>query len=145
MRLLLLGFAALILAATSGCATIISGTEQTVSVEARHAGTVMPDCECMLENNKGSWSVVPPATVVVARSFSDLVVTCTNKTMDAVKVVVKSVTGLATLGNIVMIGGLIGAAIDFDNGSAFDYPSLITVNFGLAQAPEIPTETGASK
>jgi len=133
MRLLRLLLAAAALATTSGCATIISGTEQTVAIEARQEGAAVTDCECRLANSKGSWSVVPPASVVVGRSFSDLIVTCTNKAMEAVKVVVKSVTGLATFGNIIMIGGVLGAAIDLDNGSAFDYPTLITVNFGLAQ------------
>jgi hypothetical protein len=35
--------------------------------------------------------------------------------------------------NILMIGGIIGAAIDTNTGAAFDYPELIKVDFGLVR------------
>ena len=136
MRSLLHFLAVAVLAATSGCATLISGPSQTLSVEARHHGTVVADSSCTLENARGTWALTAPGSVVVNRSFSDLVVTCTHATLEKVRVVVKSVTGLVTMGNVFMIGGLIGAVIDADTGAAFDYPDLITVDFEAPPRPD---------
>ena len=60
-----------------GCASLVDGQNQSVSV-------LTPDCPgaaCRLHNDKGRWHVATtPASVVVNRSFADLVVNCSKDT-----------------------------------------------------------------
>ena len=113
-----------------GCATLFGSLTQTVTIETREDGAVLLGSTCSLKNAKGSWVVTTPSTVVINRSFSDLDVLCTHDGHLPASLVVKSATGPLMLGNVLMIGGLIGAAIDVDSGAAFDYPLFITVDFG---------------
>ena len=124
--------ALVVLGMTSGCATLFGGLTQTVTVETREEGAVLLGSTCSLKNSKGSWVVITPSSVVINRSFSDLDVLCTHEGHVPASLVVKSATGPLMLGNVLMIGGLIGAAIDVDSGAAFDYPLFITVDFGPA-------------
>jgi hypothetical protein len=126
-------FATVVLGLTPGCATLFGGLTQTVTVETREEGAVLLGSNCDLKNTKGAWSVTTPGSVVINRSFSDLAVSCTHANHRPASLVVKSATGPLMLGNIIMIGGLIGAAIDIDNGAAFDYPLFITVDLGPAR------------
>jgi len=130
MRALRLLLATVILGITPGCATLFGGLTQTVTVETRDVEAVLVGSTCSLRNGKGAWIVTTPGSVVLNRSFSDLAVTCTHVGYEPANLVVKSATGPLMLGNIIMIGGVIGAAIDIDNGAAFDYPLFITVDFG---------------
>ena len=123
---------------TSGCATLFGGLSQIVTVETREEGTVLLGSVCNLHNSKGQWIVTTPGSVVINRSFSDLAVTCTHAGHMPASLMVKSATGPLMLGNLIMIGGIIGAAIDFDTGAAFDYPVFITVDFGPAPTPATP-------
>ena len=122
-------FVTVVLGITPGCATIFGGLTQTVTVETRDMEAVLLGSTCNLKNGKGAWTMTTPGSVVINRSFSDLAVTCTHTGYEPASVVVKSATGPLMLGNVIMIGGLIGAAIDIDNGAAFDYPLFITVDF----------------
>jgi len=128
-RLLRSLVALVVLAMTPGCATLFGGLTQTVTVETRDNGAILLGSTCNLTNAKGTWVVMTPSSVVINRSFSDLEVRCMHHGYAPASVVVKSETGPYMLGNIIMIGGLIGAAIDVDNGAAFDYPLFITVDF----------------
>ena len=119
---------------TPGCATVFGGLTQIVTVETRDEGALLPGSNCNLKNDKGAWSVTTSGSVVINRSFNDLAVTCTHDGREPARLVVKSATGPFMLGNVIMIGGLIGAVIDIDNGAAFDYPLFITVDFGPARA-----------
>jgi len=127
-------FTTLVLGMTPGCATLFGGLTQTVTVETREEGAVLLGSTCDLRNEKGAWSVTTPGSVVINRSFSDLAVTCTHAGHEPASLKVKSAAGPLMLGNVIMIGGLIGAAIDIDNGAAFDYPLFIIVDFGPARA-----------
>ena len=101
-----------------GCASLVDGQNQSVSV-------LTPDCPgaaCRLHNDKGRWYVATtPASVVVNRSFADLVVNC-SKVMKAFP---SSTKGMA-YGNI-LLGGVIGAGVDVINGAAYDYPQELSV------------------
>ena len=127
-------FALVVIGMTPGCATLFGGLTQTVTIETREEGAVLLGSSCSLQNEKGTWTVTTPGSVVINRSFSDLAVTCTHDRHEPASLVVKSATGPLMLGNVIMIGGLIGAAIDIDNGAAFDYPLFIIVDFGPARA-----------
>jgi hypothetical protein len=110
------------LSMVAGCASIVTGQNQSLSVETlQHKGA-----SCKLSNDKGSWHVPEtPGSVTVVRSYSDLVVACEKDTLKGSNSV-KSTTKGMTFGNI-LAGGIIGGAVDAGTGAAYDYPSVISV------------------
>ncbi|MES2217109.1 MAG: hypothetical protein V4501_01725 [Pseudomonadota bacterium] len=115
----LIGFTIL----STGCASIVNGQNQPVSVTTSPAGA-----QCSLENNKGKWYISStPGSAVVHRSFESLAVTCTKPGYkSSLKQVASSTKGMA-FGNLVF-GGVIGAGVDMADGAAYDYPTDIAVN-----------------
>jgi hypothetical protein len=83
--------------------------------------------ECQLVNEKGSWNIpASPGSTTIARAYGDMVVTCTHKNGTKGSTAVQSTTVGSTFGNI-LVGGLIGAAVDMSSGAAYQYPSTITI------------------
>lgn len=110
----------LALSILSSCASITTGQNQSVSVNSHpHSGAT-----CHLTNDKGKWYVTTPGSVTVTRSYSELTITCTKEDMHGTVAHKSSTKGMA-FGNI-LLGGLIGAAVDMGTGSAYDYPTDIT-------------------
>jgi hypothetical protein len=122
-------------AVSSGCATVTTGQYQVVSVESRAKGELLSGAACRLENNKGSWFVRTPGTIPIHRSYQNMTVSCTHEDHEAANVVVPSTTQAMVFGNI-LIGGLIGAGVDIGTGSAYDYPAVISVEFGVVTMPQ---------
>ena len=62
-----------------GCASIVSGQNQSVSVTSRDPakGADLAGAKCSLVNDKGTWYATTPGTVTVRRSFNELAVNCT--------------------------------------------------------------------
>lgn len=146
MRLLATSSIILLASITSGCASIVSGTNQPLSVETISAsGGALPGATCKLINNKGTWFVVTPGSVTVNRSGEDLSVTCNKEGHPpGIASAKSSVKGMA-FGNI-LTGGIIGGAIDAGTGAAFDYPSLIQVLMGQTTTiGEISGESGKAE
>ena len=124
----------------SGCASIVNGVNQPVSVETRSNGKSIVGAACTLSSNKGTWFVTTPGTVTLHRGFQDLAVECTKDGIaPGTASVASHVKGMA-FGNI-LIGGLIGVAVDSGNGAAFDYPDFIFIEIGNKSAtdPSVPT------
>lgn len=114
----------------SGCASIVSGTNQSVSVETRSKeGQAVMGANCKLTNNKGTWYMTSPGSVVVNRSYEDLLINCEKENQAAGLARVKSSTKGMAFGNIIF-GGVIGAGVDMASGAAYDYPTMITVLMG---------------
>lgn len=130
----------------SGCASIVSGTNQSVTVETRgKEGQPVASANCKLSNNKGTWYVTSPGSVVVSRSFEDLLINCEKEDQLPGLASVASSTKAMAFGNI-LFGGVIGAGVDIASGAAYDYPTMITVLMGGnvtvdAPAPEKTKET----
>lgn len=141
----------------SGCASIVTGHNQSVSVETRSKqGEAVASANCKLTNDKGTWFVTSPGSVSVRRSYSDLLVNCEKANQEPGVASVKSSTKAMAFGNIIF-GGVIGAGVDIASGAAYDYPTLITVWMGEkvaidappaenapASKPEAATDTGAN-
>jgi len=126
----------------TGCASIVNGTNQPLSVETRLKGTQVSGANCKLVNDKGTWFVTSPGSVTVHRSAEDLNIKCEKDSVQPGAAAVKSSTKGMAFGNI-LFGGPIGAGVDIANGSAFDYPSLIQVEMGETSvvAPQAPQAT----
>lgn len=117
----------------TGCSTISgSGTSQSLSVQSLTLdGADLAGANCDLKNDEGTWFVVTPGSVVVHRSNKDLQVTCKKSGMDVGAANVVSRTKANMFGNIIFGGG-VGAIIDHNNGSAYEYPALIKIFMGKA-------------
>ncbi len=114
----------------TGCASIVNGTHQSVSV---HTGATK-GATCSLENNKGKWYVSnTPGSVVINRSFNDLQINCEKKGYKPSFKQVASNTKAMAFGNVVF-GGVIGAGVDMADGAAYDYPTNINVPLQKASA-----------
>ena len=111
------------------CASIISGTDQTIQVEARSENKEVMDVHCELRNKEGKYKVVAPAAVVVERASDDLIIAC--KKEDLPEGLARADSGLngVTFWNI-LLGGIIGLGVDAGTGAINDYPDLIIVQFG---------------
>ena len=132
----------------TGCASIVSGHNQPLSVTTvGESGAEVTDAKCTLANDKGTWYVTSPGSVTVHRSFNDLSVTCAHDAFEPGVSMVKSSTKGMAFGNI-LIGGVIGAGVDMSTGAAYDYPTLISVNMGAATKNDTsakkPDSSGAS-
>jgi hypothetical protein len=113
----------------TGCASIVSGTTQTIAVETNYQGASLSGANCKLENGKGLFFVTTPGTVIIHKAYTDLLVTCEKLDVPEGLARVKSSTKAIAFGNI-LIGGVIGAGVDAGTGAAYDYPDMISVRMG---------------
>lgn len=126
----------------SGCATITGAETQNLSLQATDAaGAAVDKTECTLANDKGNWRAKPPAIAVVARSSEDLLMQCEaeGRQPGIVRAVSRANSGM--VGNIIFGGG-IGALIDHNKGTAYDYPSMLRVVFGSSRVIDKKNEPG---
>jgi hypothetical protein len=121
-----------VLMLTSGCASIVSGQNQPLSVETRNKGASLSGASCRMTNDKGEWLVTTPGSATVRRSADDLSIRCEKEPFNPGFTMIKSsVKGMA-FGNI-LFGGGVGAGVDYATGAAFDYPTSILVEMGESQ------------
>jgi hypothetical protein len=113
-------------AGLTGCASIVNGTNQIVSVETLAATGSVSGASCKLQNDKGTYFVTTPGTVTVHRAYGDMVVTCDKSGLPTTTASFKSSTKGMLAGNLVF-GGVIGAGVDMASGAAYDYPALLQI------------------
>lgn len=114
----------------AGCASITHGTEQNVKLETRtEAGEVVTQADCQMSNDKGTASAPSGVETKVRRSGGNLMVRCTHPNHPAAVGQAISRANVGMVGNI-MIGGLIGVAVDAGTGGGFSYPSWMQLVFG---------------
>ena len=110
----------------TGCASIVSGTSQIVSVETLSDAGRVDGANCKLENDKGVYYVTTPGTVTVRRSYGNMNVKCEKANSPTGMKSIKSSTKAMVAGNI-LFGGFIGAGVDAASGAAYDYPTLFQI------------------
>jgi hypothetical protein len=125
------------LSSLTGCASIVSGTSQVVSVETLHSSGNVAGATCKLQNDKGVYYVTTPGTVTVHRAYGDMNVKCEKPGFESGLANVKSSTKGMMAGNI-LFGGVIGAGVDAASGAAYDYPALFQVMMGQQQTIQSP-------
>lgn len=129
----------------SGCATITSTEMQPVTVATHSAeGQPVEKASCSLKNDVGSWSVTSPGVVSVKRSAEDLMVECKKDgTPDGFARAVSRAAG-GMWGNIIFGGG-IGAIIDHNKGTGYDYPNDVIVKMGQSVTIDKKDEKSAAE
>jgi hypothetical protein len=120
----------LLAAAASGCATITGSELQSVAISAKSAdGKPVEKADCDLKNDKGQWKGATPGFVQVLRSSEDLLITCTKvgQPEGMMRAISRAAGGM--FGNIIFGGG-IGALIDHNKGTGYNYPDTVVVEMG---------------
>jgi hypothetical protein len=85
--------------------------------------------KCKLQNDKGNWESTSPGFVNVRRSSEDLIVECKKDGLkDGLLKAISRAAG-SMYGNIIFGGG-IGALIDHNKGTGYNYPDLLPVEMG---------------
>ena len=109
-----------ILLITSGCATITSGTSQSVTVVTEKE---VNGARCELTDSKGGKWYVPetPGTATVRKGDGPMTVVCKKDGYKTATLMVDESLAGATFGNIILGGG-IGILVDSMSGAAQKYP-----------------------
>lgn len=111
----------------TGCASISNGDTQTISVRALCGDQVLP-ATCVAENSKGRWTFVAPRQLTVAKDYYALRVDCKSIYLDRHVVQVPASLEPAMAGNL-LVGGLVGAAVDIRTRRGMSYPQHIDVKY----------------
>lgn len=125
----------LLCAFLTGCASITGSRNQPISVTTTHEGKPVVGAYCTLVNDKGTWYVNTPGSVVVLKAYGDMSATCKKEETHVGVATFQSASEGATWGNIVA-GGLIGYAVDAGTGAGFSYPP--TLNIEMIKGNTIP-------
>ncbi len=115
----------------SGCSTLTGeGTSQNLSVMTyTNDNKDLTGASCELKNDEGTWTAVTPASVMVRRSNKDMLIKCTKDGYADARATAISKTKGSMWGNIIFGGG-VGAIIDHNNGSAYQYPPVLKMIMG---------------
>jgi len=114
-----------------GCATILEGTSQSVTVATDPSGS-----DCVLER-KGTriGQVNPtPGSIHIDKSKDDLSISCKRPGYQAATIVHSSKFQGTTFGNI-LLGGLVGIIADASSGANFSYPPDVKVTLAPEEQP----------
>lgn len=114
----------------SGCASIMDGSTQSISIQPMRNGVIAQNTTCTITNSKGSWVVPGGSSVVVKKSRADLNVSCADNSTQH--------TGIATGSRSTQVGYAvanffiwdlctISCIIDFGTGAIYEYPSQVVV------------------
>lgn len=121
--------AAVVCLGLGGCATLTTGTAQEILL-----ATEPVDASCRVERNEELIGAVPstPGRITVTKSPSALTIRCEKRGYEPANGFLFASTEEMTHGNV-LLGGLIGMAVDMQSGAINEYPSSIRITL-------IPTE-----
>jgi hypothetical protein len=128
----------------TGCASITGTKNQPISVTTTHEGSPISGATCNLVNDKGTWYVNTPGSVMIQKAYGDLSVSCKKENTHVGASIFKSSADGATFGNIIA-GGLIGFAVDAGTGAGFSYSPTLNVEMIKGSAMPLPAFTTNSK
>ena len=115
--------AVVVAALCSGCATIVKGSSQPVLVKTNPAGA---SCELSREGKAIAVVDATPATVTVEKSKVDISISCKKAGHVETNVNLPSTFQAWSLGNV-LLGGLVGIAVDAGSGAINEYQTEILV------------------
>lgn len=105
-----------------GCATIVSGTTQTIGVNTDPEGA---DCQFTRKGKLVGRVNPTPGTVQMGKDYESVAVLCRKEGFDDTAGVIGSEFQAMTLGNI-LLGGVIGVVVDVASGAMMKYPETVT-------------------
>ncbi|WP_376965794.1 hypothetical protein ABNQ39_30905 [Azospirillum sp. A26] len=104
--------------------------------------TPVQQATCTMQNEKGQWTVIrTPGVATVSKAYGPLSVQCRTEAGHAGSSSVNSTTAGAAFGNII-VGGIVGAAVDMGSGAAYQYPPQILVS--LSSPASSPASVGGA-
>ncbi len=119
-----------LLSILTGCASVTNGTSQAVTIDTLTAdGRAVEGAECSVANDKSETTAMSGSSVQVRRSGATLNIECKQPGYAPASGQATSRVNTGMVGNV-LIGGLIGAAIDSGTGAGFNYPSWMRLVFG---------------
>ncbi|MEM6495999.1 MAG: hypothetical protein AAGB04_09535 [Pseudomonadota bacterium] len=106
-----------------GCASIVKGTEQQVMIN-----TVPQGAKCTLKRQGSLLATIPktPQSTTLSKSWNDVHIACRKPGYKQTTGVLNAQTEAMTFGNL-LIGGLVGVAIDAGTGAMNKYDGTITI------------------
>lgn len=130
--------ATLAMASLSGCATIVTGTSQQISVNTYPQGA---KCDLWRHDLVIASIDSTPASMTVSRSKYDIKVECSKKGYETAHYTDRSAFETASAGNA-FIGGLIGLGIDSATGASNKYNAEVVIPMApVAVATATPAPT----
>lgn len=105
-----------------GCATVVSGTTQTIGVNSDPEGA---DCQFRRKGVLVGRVNPTPGTMQVSKDYESVSVLCTKEGFDDTSGTIGSEFQAMTLGNI-LLGGVIGVVVDAASGAMMKYPESVT-------------------
>jgi len=115
----------------SGCASVSGGSSQSLTVMANHKDQDVVGANCEIKNTRGLWFVTTPGTTQIRSSNETLSIVCNKKGLESGRAIVESETKGAMYGNLIL-GGVIGGAVDHSTGAAYEYPKTVRVRMGFS-------------
>jgi hypothetical protein len=107
----------------NGCATVIDGGYQDVYIKTSCKDEVVVS-SCTISNEFFSWEINTPSYTRIHRGKKDLVLVCSSDRFNKQKLAVSSKANIPMYTNFIYGGG-VGAILDNNDGSGFNYPSQI--------------------
>lgn len=125
--------AALAIASLSACSSIVKGTDQQVVVNTDPQGA---RCEITREGEMLAVADPTPQPVTISKSKNDLTFNCTKDGYAKATKVLPSDVEAMTLGNI-LVGGVIGLAVDAGTGAMNKYDANITISMNAEESAPV--------
>jgi len=107
----------------SACASILSGSSQTITLETNPSGA---NCQLTREGRNIGTVNSTPGAVMVGKTKHDISVACTKEGYQDATAFLNSGTEGATFVNI-LAGGVVGWGIDSASGADNKYPEVTTI------------------
>jgi hypothetical protein len=109
----------------TGCASMLNDDTQELSVRLMCKNKPIL-ATCFAENDKGRWVFSAPGLVRVKNDYSALSISCRGQYLERFTVSTPALPSLAMAGNL-LVGGLVGAAVDMYNATGLKYPENIDI------------------
>lgn len=108
----------------SGCAAVVEGTSQQITINTNPSGAA---CDVTRQGERiGSLSATP-GSVTVQKTKHDITVTCQKKGYETVTYINKSGANVAGTGASILLTGGIGWAIDSASGADNKYEPVLNL------------------
>lgn len=120
-----------VLALISGCASVLTGDSQSITIDVTCKGKTYPTY-CTASNSRGIWRFDTPQSKNILRDSSPLDIVC-ESSIGTYGIRQYPVPNPVSAGNI-LIGGLVGTAVDVSQRTIWIYPSNISFESEFCKA-----------